>query len=265
MFVAFIYDRYLLSNYTIFSNTISVYFHFRMTYVTIYVFRLKMNEPKIKRRYNTDIKIGLPLEFQLIMLLNSRKEMLFLCTKSSLALRIVILCDLFIQNNIEMKNGTVKVVKGTEGKIRNEFLQKISQVSFSPKDTFKYLNGEKNGLKGITGLRKSIYLEMETHRLIEIKKSHLFNKIKILNHDCWKTILEKIVDEAQNNRLTKETIVLLLGLNYVDRLEAVLLQCSETVAKMIVDQVNQIKERMVKRQYSESDQLMYKFLEILEK
>lgn len=224
-----------------------------------------MNESQIKRRYNTDTKIGLPLEFQLIMLLNSRKEMLFLCTKSSLALRIVILCDLTIQNNIEMKNGIVKVIKGTEGKIRNEFLQKISQISYNPKDTFKFLNGEKNGSKGILGLRKSIYLEMETYKLIEIKKGHLFNRIKILNHDCWKSILEKIVYEIQNNTLTRETIILLLGLNYVDRLEAILLQCNETIAKMIVDQVKYIKERISKKQYPENDQLMYRFLEILEK
>lgn len=222
-----------------------------------------MGDLQPKRRINLGQKIDIPLAFQLVLLLRARKELMYLCTKSSLALRVSILCELAIDNLIELKNGMVEVVRISEKPILNEITRRVSEVKMNPVDLLKYLNGEHGKLSGMKNLRKKTYSEMQGRGLIRVTKKLMVNKIAIQNTDAWHNILEKIVYEVQSKKVSKETIVLLMTLNYINGMESLLIQCNETVAGLIVQQVEEIKQRVQDRQFLTEDGLMYQFLSIV--
>ncbi|ELA42667.1 uncharacterized protein VICG_00419 [Vittaforma corneae ATCC 50505] len=216
-----------------------------------------------KRRTNLERRIDIPLAFQLVLLLRTRKEALYLCTRSSLALRIAILCELSVEHVLELRNGVVKVIKAPERNISKDFAHKISEISLNPRDLLEYLNGERGRLAGVENLRKKIYSEMQSKGLIRVSKGVIFNKIRIQNADIWQNIYEKIIYEVQNSRISKESIILLTCLNYVNTMESLLLQCNESTASLIVQQMSEIKKRIQNKQYAPEDSLMYQFLSFM--
>lgn len=223
-----------------------------------------MNELQLKRRVVTqETSTDIPFHFKLIMLLRSRKEAMYLCTKSSLALRATILCQLSVEKAIVLKNEIVKVEKSPQQQIQKEFVHKISQVSFTPKQLLPFLNGESGKLSGIKDLRKTIYTEMASRGLIKMKRSHIFNKIYVQDFDTWQRIFENIVYEIQDNKPSIETMVLLSALTYVNGMDSLLLQCNETVAKAIVKSVEDIRISIKNKQFPHQESLIYQILSIL--
>lgn len=216
-----------------------------------------------KRRTNIERKLDIPLAFQLVLLLRTRKEAMYLCTRSSLALRIAILCELSTENILELENGTVKVVRAPERSISKDFVHKISDIRLNPRDLLEYLNGERGKLSGIENLRKRIYSEMQARGLIRVSKGVVFNKIRIQNADMWQSIFEKIVYEVQNSCMSKESTILLMCLNYVNMMESLLLQCNESTASLVMHQVSETKKRIQNKQYAPEDALMYQFLSFM--
>lgn len=102
-------------------------------------------------------------------MLRLRKEMMYLCTRSSLALCIAGLCDLCLQNAIKLNNNNVKVVKNVEDNVLKEFIYAISDKAYDPKKLVKALNGEvRQG--GIKNLKNKVYKEMAKRNLIKINK-----------------------------------------------------------------------------------------------
>jgi len=216
-----------------------------------------------KRRSNVERKKDIPLAFQLILLLRTRKEVMYLCTRSSLALRIVILCELALDKVIELRDGKVHVAKAPANAILREFTDRIAQVSLGPRDMLAHLNGEKGKQTGVDGLRRKIYAEMRAQGLIKTSKGFFFNKIRIQNMDVWQHIYDRLIHEVQNNSLSREGVVLLLGLEYINMLESLLLQCNEGTAAQIVQQVREIKKRVQSKQYGQEDTLLYQLLNLL--
>lgn len=222
-----------------------------------------MNETMTRRRPITDQGGNYPLTYQLVILLRSRKEVMYLCTKSSLALRVVGLCDLCIQNAIELQGRTVKVVRNIEDCVLKEFVYKISQVSYDPKRIVKYINGEVGSTRGIRNLRNKIYKEMESRSIIKSVKGPVFNKIFLKNSDIWQSIFGNITREVNAGFLSTGSIVLLISLDYMDHMESVLLQCNEVLARSVVNAVNSQKDRIKKKLYPKEDELLYEFLDLL--
>ncbi|KAM0679884.1 hypothetical protein GINT2_002056 [Glugoides intestinalis] len=223
-----------------------------------------MNEQQLKRRVVAqEASIDIPFHFKLIILLRSRKEAMYFCTKSSVALRAIILCQLSVENVIVLKNEIVKVEKSPQEKIQKDFAHMISQVSFSTKELLEFLNGEGAKMPGIKDLRKTIYNEMASKGLIKVKKSHLFNKISLQDFDTWQRIFEKIVYEIQDNKPSIETVVLLSALKYINGMDSLLIQCNETVAKSIVKIMEDITSNIKKKQFPQKDGLIYQILSIL--
>lgn len=222
-----------------------------------------MNETMTRRRPITDHRDDHPLMYQLIVLLRSRKEVMYLCTRSSLALRVAGLCDLCIQNVIELQNRTVKVVKNIEDCMLKEFVYKISQMSYDPKRVIKCLNGEMGSSRGIKSLRNKIYKEMENRNIIKSERGPVFNKILLKNNNAWEGIFECLTREVATGSLSARSIVLLISLDYVNHMESVLLQCNEALARSIVNAVKEHKDRIRKKMYPKQDQLLYEFLDFL--
>lgn len=222
-----------------------------------------MGECNTKRRQYVEKTINIPLIFQLVILLRNRKEVMYLCTRSSLALRVVGLCELSIGNAIDSVDGIVLVLKSPETNILKEFSYSVSQVKFDYKRLVKYLNGEKGNKSGIKDLRSKIYKEMESRGLIKIKKGMVFNKISLNSIEIWQDIFNKIVHESESKCLSRETTALLVALNYIDGLESLLLQCSESVASALVESLDSIKGLLESRGASENNKLFYEILSVL--
>lgn len=222
-----------------------------------------MSETVTRRRPIADQRGDYPLMYQLVILLRSRKEVMYLCTKSSLALRVAGLCDLCIQNVIELQDRTVKVVKNIEDCMMKEFVYKISQVSYDPKRIIKCINGEMGSAKGIKNLRNKVYKEMENRSIIKNEKGPVFNKILLRNNDVWQSIFGNITREVSTGSLSTGNIVLLISLDYINSMESILLQCNEVLARSVVNAVNDQKDKIKKKLYPKQDQLLYEFLDFL--
>lgn len=220
-------------------------------------------ELTIKRRTNVEHKTQIPLAFQLVLLLRTRKEAIYLCTRTSLALRVAVLCQLVLDKEIGLKDGVVRVIKAPTSSISREFADKITQVSLGPRDLLLHLNGEKGKESGVTHLRKKIYAEMQGRGLIKTNKGMFFNNIKVRNIDVWESIYSGLIYEIQNNCISKESSVLLLGLNYVNMMDSFLIQCNETTASLAIERFAELKNRVHEKQYRHEDALLYQFLALL--
>lgn len=194
-----------------------------------------MDSSIIKRRQYAPKEIDIPLIFQLVILQRNRKEVMYLCTRSSLALRIISLCEMAINKEIVYNDNVIVVQKASSINIYRDFQQSISEVKFNSKHLIKFLNGEKTLLTGLKDLRNKVYKEMEARGLIKIKKGLMFNKIILNRNDIWQNIFDKIVYEATNKSLSLHTIALLNALNYINGLETLLLQCNEATACILVE------------------------------
>jgi len=221
-----------------------------------------MNESQLRRRIVTNARLACPLVYQLVIMLRSRKEMMYLCTRSSLALRIAGLCDLCLQNAIELNNNNVKVLKNVEDNVLKEFIYAISDTAYDPKKLVKALNGEmRQG--GIKNLRNKVYKEMAKRNLIKTSKMTVYKKIIVQNDEMWQLINSSIAEEIKIDCLSTRNIVLLMCLDYVNKMESILIANNETVAKLIVDFVKAQKDKIIKRQYSQDEELIYEFLRFL--
>lgn len=204
-----------------------------------------------------------PLIYQLVILLRSRKEILYLCTKSSLALRVAAMCDLAIYGAIAKEGNTVRVIKSVGEPILNEIVNKISIVTLDPKKTLKSLNGEIKSSNGIKNFRNKIYKEMERSGLIKNAKTSMYNKIKVQSDESWSSIFNRLASACEADILEIETIVILICLNYVNRMESLLTHCNETLAKSIVNHVEKIKDMIRKKFYPNKHELIFDFLSSL--
>lgn len=222
-----------------------------------------MDNSHVRRRTVIDIKQNYSLIYQLVILLRSRKEMMYLYTKSSLAMRIAGLCDLCLLNVIELDHSTVKVVKGTEDPILKEFVYAISQKPYDPKKLVKSLNGELTKSNGIKNLRNKVYKEMSKRNLVKTNKVPVYNRIILQNDEAWESIYRNIVDEASLNYFSTKNVVLLICLDYIDKMESILLQSNEKTADFIVKTVEKYKDIIKKKLYSPNDELIYEFLKTL--
>lgn len=76
----------------------------------------------------------------------------------------------------------------------------------------------------------------------------------------WRLINSSIAEEIKIDCLSTRNIVLLICLDYVNKMESILIANSKTVAKLIVDFVKAQKDKIIKRQYSQDEELIYEFL-----
>lgn len=200
---------------------------------------------------------------QVVILLRSRKEFLYLCTRSSLALRVACLCDLYLLESIELSNGVVKIVKGVDNTLLKEFLNKISVVSFEPKKLLKSLNGEMKAGLGVKKLRSKVYKEMAIQNLIKNNKSTVYNKIILQNNTVWEEVFMCVLEECNSELMSLSSIAILVCLNYIDQMENMLLQCNESQAKIVVNKLNNIQNQIIKKTYPQHHMLFYEFLSCL--
>lgn len=219
-----------------------------------------MNEPIVTRRNTVEAKIEHPLPFQLVMLLRSRKEIKYVCTKSSLALRATILCELALENMIVLDNGIVKTAKGASWGLFQEFTNMIAEESLSPQDLLLYANGDKRNSKGIKNLRKKVYLQMAQKGYITLNKGKIFSKIELKNIELSNKIQERIVYETRSNNISNQTKAILIALDYINEMESFLLQCDEPTREKVVENVDSVKNMIKRKEYSKKDALFYQFL-----
>ena len=164
---------------------------------------------------------------QLLILLRTHKEMKYMCTNTSIAIRTITLCDLAINNNISLDTqGNVIVSKPSSIEIYKEFVYKIGQCKLNPKKTIKALNGENTSSLGLKQMRSKFYKELETKGIISRKKGAIFNKIILIDLEAFKNIKTRIIEECKANDLSIETKAILISLDYVNRMESILLQCN---------------------------------------
>lgn len=230
----------------------------------LFSFTFPMEDQISKRRQFVSQEIDIPLVFQVVILLRNRKEVMYLCTKSSLALRVICLCEMVINKEIECKNDAIVVTKAANSTISRNFQQSISQVKLDCKHLVKYLNGETAIASGVKDLRNKIYKEMESRGLIKIKKGVMFNKILLNKHETWQLIFNKVIGEVTNKNLSLSTIAILSALDYINGLESLLLQCNEAAAKLVIEAVKEISRERDSNQSTEN-RLFYDLLAILKK
>lgn len=203
------------------------------------------------------------LIYQVVIMLRSRKEFLFLCTRTSYALRVAALCDLYLLDCLELSGEVVKVVKGVENNLLKEFLNKIALVSYEPKKLVKGLNGEVKPSVTIGDFRNKIYKEMVLQNLIKKNKTLIYNKIILSNNNIWEDIFKLIIQESEEEFFSLNSIAILICLNYINGMESLLLQCNETQGRVIVKKVYEIEEQIAKKTYPQHHKLFYEFLGVL--
>ena len=223
-----------------------------------------MEQTSTRRRAQANQKCEYPLVYQLVILLRSHKEVKFMCTSSSFALRIACLCDLAINNAIMIgNNNAVKTVKRLDREIEKEFIYRIGQCKLDPKRLVKALNGELDKDLAVKQLRNRVYKELEAKNIIIRNMGTVYNKITLINFDIWEDIHGRILRECRSNQLSIENKVILLALDYINKLESLLLQCNEVDASSVVKNVNECKFKIREGSYEKKDALVYEFLKIL--
>lgn len=218
----------------------------------------------VRRRKTPETRKRYPIVYQLIVLLRSRKEMRVICTNSSVAIRVAILCDMAADGCLEADSaGAIRVRQQPSREIEAEFAYKISQCSCHPRELLRTLNGESSKELGVAQLRRKLYKEMERRGIIRTNRSVLYNKIVIVNHELWSSVYSTVTEECRSGSLSIETKVLLVTLDYSNRMESLLLQCNESDAGSILRQLKNLKNKIESRMFPEEDRLVYEILACL--
>lgn len=219
-----------------------------------------------RRRTSRAQKSEHPLVYQLIILLRSHKEMKVVVTSIGLSMRSVILCDLVLRDLIALDSeGVVKTKQSSERELEKEFIYKIGQCRYDVRYLLKALNGELSKELAIKNLRSRVYKEMATRGIIQIHKTFIYKKIVLTDFDAWNTIYSRMIGECRDNSLSTESKVLLVCLNYINRMESLLLQCNEADAACVVGCLADLKQKIRSGIFPREDGLIYSILEGLVK
>lgn len=220
-----------------------------------------MQDGLIKRRVGVSKTNTMSLVHKLVILLRSRKEIRMFCTSTSLAMRLTILCQMAIENKIGIeKSGLVYVINEPNNAIEKEFAYKIGEKKQCVKELIGRLNGEFEKKNGVTNLRMKIYKEMEAKNLIKFNKGHFFKSIKIDNIQKWYDIFFIVIEDALNPIMEIENEILLLGLDYINNMQELIVQCNEKHSVNLKKRVNEIKEKILNNKYPKENTLVYKIL-----
>lgn len=217
----------------------------------------------LRRRSQTNLRIDIPLIYKLVILLRSHKEYKIVATSSSIAFRIVCLCDMAIKQIIKYGEDQKVVQTGkAETDIEREFVYKIGMIRLNAYDTAKALNGELSKAMGIKNLKNKIFKEMEVKNIIRIGKGSIFNKIVLTNLDIWNEIHLGIISECRSGG-SLGCKVLLLALDYINKMESLLVLCNESDTKLLVQCLSDFKTDIRERRCKLEDQLVFDFLKVL--
>ncbi len=216
----------------------------------------------VKRRLYSSCTDNISMVYKVVMLLRSRKEISMVCTSTSLVLRITILCKMALDGCIELdENNFVILKKEPSNAIEKEFMYRISEKKMPINKLLKNLNGEYKKRESITHLRAKVYADMEMKKLIKFKNGSIFNNIIVENMDLWHDIFLKLVEDVNNNAIEIETEIILMGLDYVNKMQEVLMQCNEKSSENLIKAIKAIKEKIKNRKYPQEKKLIYKLLE----
>lgn len=217
----------------------------------------------LRRRSQTNLRIDIPLIHKLVVLLRSHKEYKIVATSSSMAFRIVCLCDMAIKQIIKYGEDQKVVQTGrAETDIEREFVYKIGILKLNALDTVKALNGEISKTMGIKNLKNKIFKEMEVKNIIRISKGSIFNKIVLTNLDIWNEIYTGIISECKSGASLGCKIIL-LALDYINKMESLLVLCNESDTKLLSESLSDFKIQIKEKRCKPEDQLIFDFLKIL--
>ncbi|KAI4290976.1 hypothetical protein PAPHI01_0250 [Pancytospora philotis] len=207
-----------------------------------------------------------PLVQRMVVLLRSYKDMKGIATNVGLALRGVMLSDFALQRLVTLSpEDTVQVQGKTDSAIENEVLYKLSQCRYSPKLALKAVNGELARDLGVKKLRSKVYAELAARGVVRVEKTLIYKKIILVNLDVWQEVYSTLVDECRNGAVSMQTRILLIGLNYINRLETLLVQCNRSDAACIISCLEDSKQRIRENLEAGQRRLVYEFLATLVK
>lgn len=187
-----------------------------------------------------------------------------MCTRASIALRAVFLCDLALQRLIDLdSSGIVRVMRQSEKDMEEDFIYRIGQCSYAPKQLLRALNGEFSKSLAIKNLRSKLFKELETKRILHVKKALIYNRLILDDFTLWSEIHNRIQDECRSSILSTESKVLLVALNYINRMESLLLQCNEGDAASIIRSLADIQQSILKGAAGKDEKLIFAILENL--
>lgn len=223
-----------------------------------------MEQTFTRKRAQINQKQEYTLPQQLLILLRSHKEIKYMCTNTSIAIRTLSLCDLSMNSNIGLNiNNNVIVLKPSCIELYKEFIYKLGQSNLDPSKLLKALNGETNDNIGLKNLRSRFCKELEAKGIFKRKKGVLYNKIELINFEAFENVYNRILEECRINDLSLETKSVLIALDYVNRMESILLQCNETDAASIVKNVELSKKTIKEGRYESKYHLVYEFLKVI--
>lgn len=215
-----------------------------------------------RRRTSTAQRLEYPLVYQLVILLRSHKEMKVVVTNVGVAMRSTILCDLALGGLAVLgPDGTVKTERAPVRELEKEFVYKIEQCHYDVKHLFRALNGELSKDLAVKNLRSRVYREMAARGIIQIHKTLVYKKIVLTDFEAWNVVYGRLLGECRGNSLSIESKILLVCLNYVNRMESLLLQCNETDAACVMRCLDDTRQRIKSGAFSVEDGLVYRVLE----
>lgn len=220
----------------------------------------------MRKRINIPSTLPYPPVYQLILLLRNRKEIRHMCGPTSLAIRVMLLYEMAKKGHLAIDHTGCVVCKAVPyNDIYKAIYYKVAECRFPPDALLKCLNGEKSKDLGVTGLRKTIYKDMESKRIIHVKKSVVYTKIVIEDIEMWRSVFSAVVAECKSGKPSTETLAILLAINFVNRMESILLQCNQTDSEQIVSLVSEFKNRVVNKVYDDENRLIFEILRPLAK
>ena len=222
-----------------------------------------MEEKIIRKRSQLGLESKYNLMDKLAILLRTHKETKYLCSSTSVAYRVAGLCDLAINKYIEVRSGQVNVIKSHNNPILNDFLIKIAQVNGNPIDVIKSLNGEKRKENSIKNLKTKLYKEIDKYDVIIKEKGYFQNKIILKDNEVWKKIFDDVVDQCINNRISLDTKVLLLCLEYINDLHDILIHLPKVKADHVLNAIAEVRSELINNSFSKVDELVYSFMKYL--
>ncbi|KAI5173166.1 hypothetical protein PAEPH01_1860, partial [Pancytospora epiphaga] len=194
------------------------------------------------------------------------KEMKVVCTNIGFAMRCAVLCDLFLNKRIGLgPDGSVCVFNSSGSAIEKDFLYKIDQCRCNASQLLRALNGESSRNLSIRHLRSRAYKELESRGILRIEKTLVYKKIVLTDMDVWEKLHKRLLAECRSGKLSMESKVLLTTLNYVNRMESILLQCNEVDAVIVTKIFDDLRLKIKQGHVPDNERLIYSFLGILVK
>lgn len=223
-----------------------------------------MEHTLTRRRTAAPARVEYPIVYQLIILLRSRKEMKVMCTNTSVSVRATILCELALRGLIVADaEGVVRTVRNSDREIEKEFIYKIGQCRYDVRQLLRALNGEMSKELAVKNMRSKIYREMESRNILHRKKTMMYTKVVIDNFEGWSAIYGRMLSECRANALSIENKIILVCLNFIDRLECLLLQCNEADASCVLSSLSDVKAKIRDGVCRQEEKLVFSILGLL--